>query len=83
MSPYIFDGLKYLGIGLFESVEHLRELVRKVCTIRIVLNLNRAFFGVYIEEAKFFELLDSKHIFYSLRYAILLLKKEYEYRVCL
>ena len=83
MSPYIFNGLKYLGIGLFESFERLRELVSKVSTFRIVLNLYLAFFGVDIEETKFFGFLDPNHVFHSLRDAFLLLEEEDEHRVCL
>ena len=83
MGPYIFNCLEYLAIGLFESVKHLRELVSKVSTLRIVLNLNLAFFGVDIEETEFFGFLDPNHVFHSLRDAFLLLKEEDEDRVCL
>lgn len=83
MCPYIFNGLKYLTIGLFESVERLRELVSKVSTLRIVLNLNLAFFSVDIEETEFFGFFDSNHVFHSLRDAFLLLKEADEDRVCL
>ena len=83
MGPYIFDCLKYLAIGLFESVERLRELVSKVSTLRIVLNLNLAFFGVDIEETEFFRFLYANHVFHSLRDTFLLLEEEDEYRVCL
>jgi len=83
MGPYIFNGLKYLGIGLFESFERLRELVSKVSTLRVVLNLYLALFGVDIEKPKFFGFLDPKHVLDCLRDTFLLLKEEGEYRVCL
>jgi hypothetical protein len=83
MGPYLFNCLKYLTIGLFESVKRLRELVSKVSTLRIVLNLYLAFFGVDIEETEFFGFLDANHVFHSLRDTFLLLKEEDEDRVCL
>ena len=73
MGPYIFNGLKYLGIGLFESFERLRELVSKVSTLRVVLNLYLALFGVDIEKPKFFGFFDPKHVLDGLRNAFLLL----------
>jgi len=83
MGPYIFNGLKYLSIRLFESFERLRELVSKVSTLRVVLYLYLALFGVDIEKPKFFLFLDPKHVLDCLRDAFLLLKEEGEYRVCL
>ena len=83
MGPYIFNGLKYLSIGLFESFERLRELVSKVSTLRVVLNLYLALFGVDIEKPKFSRFFDPRHVLDGLRDTFLLLKEEGEYRVCL